>query len=188
MDTRDYTEEKWLPVVGYEGLYEVSDQGRVKSLEKKVVYKDGRVRTQPERIRDPKFGSNWRPSLKMVHPDKPDRSLQIHRMVLEAFVGPCPEGMETLHYDDNPENNSLENLRWGTRSENQIDRVRNGRNHNASKTHCKRGHEFTPENTRIRTTGFRNCRTCYNKQRRDKRAKEKAQKTIRPLKRSLKRS
>lgn len=180
MDTRDYTEEKWLPVVGYEGLYEVSDQGRIKSLEKKVFYKDGRVRTNPERIRDPKPGPNGRFQLKMVHPDKPDKNLLLHRMVLEAFVGPCPEGMECLHKNDNPEDNRLVNLRWGTRSENQLDRVKNGGHHNASKTHCKRGHEFTPENTRIRTTGFRNCRTCYNKQRRDKRAKEKAQKTTLP--------
>lgn len=51
----------------------------------------------------------------------------VHRLVLEAFVGPCPEGMECRHLDDDPINNKLENLRWGTRSENMYDSVRNGK-------------------------------------------------------------
>jgi hypothetical protein len=45
-------------------------------------------------------------------------TLRVHRLILETFVGPCPEGHETLHLDDNPRNNRLENLRWGTRKEN----------------------------------------------------------------------
>jgi hypothetical protein len=49
----------------------------------------------------------------------------IHRLVLEAFVGPCPEGMEACHRDDNPANNRLENLRWDTHVSNCEDRTRN---------------------------------------------------------------
>ncbi len=50
----------------------------------------------------------------------------VHRLVLETFVGPCPKGMECRHLDGNPANNQLNNLKWGTRSENMRDRVRHG--------------------------------------------------------------
>lgn len=46
---------------------------------------------------------------------------QVHRLVLESFVGPCPPGRECLHGDGVPTNNALANLRWGTRTENQLD-------------------------------------------------------------------
>lgn len=58
----------------------------------------------------------------------------IHRLILEAFVGKCPAGLQCRHLDGNPVNNNLENLKWGTRSENQMDRVRHGR-HNRGKRH-----------------------------------------------------
>lgn len=51
----------------------------------------------------------------------------VHRLILETFVGPCPEGMESCHYNDVPFDNRLENLRWDTRSNNQKDAFRNGR-------------------------------------------------------------
>lgn len=54
------------------------------------------------------------------------RRFQVHRLVLEAFVGPCPLGMQCCHWDDNPLNNKLSNLRWGTGKENMADRKRNG--------------------------------------------------------------
>lgn len=51
----------------------------------------------------------------------------VHRLVLEAFIGPCPDGMEACHYPDrNPENNHLSNLRWDTRRENVADSVKHG--------------------------------------------------------------
>ena len=57
--------------------------------------------------------------------------------MLEAFVGPCPDGMECCHYDDNPYNNILSNLRWGTDQDNALDKVRNGRGFLGE--HCKNG-------------------------------------------------
>lgn len=50
----------------------------------------------------------------------------IHRLLLETFVGPCPEGMECRHLDDDPNNNNLDNLCWGTRKQNIADRRRHG--------------------------------------------------------------
>ena len=51
----------------------------------------------------------------------------VHRLVLEAFVGPCPPGLECLHRDHDTANNRLRNLRWGTRTENIEDKVKAGR-------------------------------------------------------------
>lgn len=51
----------------------------------------------------------------------------VHVIVLEAFVGPCPSGLECRHLDGNPANNNLWNLCWGTRKENGEDRIRHGR-------------------------------------------------------------
>lgn len=53
--------------------------------------------------------------------------LYVHRVVLETFIGPCPDGLECCHKDDNPANNALSNLRWGTRESNSADALRNGR-------------------------------------------------------------
>ncbi len=50
----------------------------------------------------------------------------VHRLVLEAFVGPCPKGMECCHNDGDPTNNNLSNLRWDTRKANSADRKKHG--------------------------------------------------------------
>ena len=51
---------------------------------------------------------------------------RVHRLVLEAFIGPCPDGMECCHNDGDPGNNRLDNLRWDTHSANSLDAVRHG--------------------------------------------------------------
>ena len=50
----------------------------------------------------------------------------VHRLVLETYVGPCPDGMECCHLNGNRQDNRLENLRWGTKSENSLDSIRHG--------------------------------------------------------------
>ena len=85
----------------------------------------------------------------------------VHRVVLEAFVGPCPEGHEACHNNGNPSDNRLENLRWDTKSANALDRVRDGRDVHARLTHCPNEHEYTPENTDRRPDGSRRCRACH---------------------------
>ena len=55
------------------------------------------------------------------------RRCSVHRLVLTTFVGPCPDGCECLHLDDNPQNNCLDNLRWGTPKENKNDNWRRNR-------------------------------------------------------------
>lgn len=58
--------------------------------------------------------------------NKKRRNRKIHRLVLETYVGPCPNGMECRHLNGNPVDNRLENLCWGTKSENQMDSLKHG--------------------------------------------------------------
>lgn len=157
------TVERWLPVVGYEGLYEVSDHGRVRSLDREYTRSDG-VRTRRSgRVLKPVPNSNGRHQVYLCVPGGKQRPQLVHRLVLEAFVGQCPEGMEACHKDDDHVNNNLSNLRWDTRQGNYDDRVRNGIKNFVHKSHCKNGHEYTPGNTYVPPgkPNQRMCRECH---------------------------
>jgi len=87
----------------------------------------------------------------------------VHRQMWIMAHGPIPEGAKVLHHCDNPPCFRLDHLYLGTQADNMRDRRdRNGnwKNGRESLTHCKHGHEFTPENTRIDGRGVRLCRTC----------------------------
>lgn len=84
-------------------------------------------------------------------------------LVLEVFVGPRPKGMVCCHWDDNPANNHLSNLRWDTYSANEEDKKRN--RGWAPVTYCINGHEYTETNTQMTSQG-KKCRTCKNELRR----------------------
>ena len=86
------------------------------------------------------------------------RRVTAHGAVMEAFVGPRPDGEMVCHWDDDPANNHVSNLRYGTASDNMRDRVRNKIHHNAQRTHCRMGHEYNAENTLYRET--KTCRDC----------------------------
>jgi hypothetical protein len=117
--------ERWLPIPGYEGFYEASDQGRVKSLARTVQRSDGRPQPVPERVLTPKRVTTGRLQVDLYR-DGRKQQCQLHRLVLFAFVGPCPEGMEACHSDGDPTNNRLENLRWDTRAGNHADKIQHG--------------------------------------------------------------
>lgn len=106
------TPERWLPVPGYEGFYEVSDLGRVRT----VPRIDGMGRFVRARIRKPQWHGHYLGLRLSVRGEITGRYL--HRMVAAAFLGPCPDGMEVLHGDDDRMNNRLSNLRYDTRAAN----------------------------------------------------------------------
>lgn len=161
--------EQWRPIKGYEGYYEISDRGRVRSLDRVVPGKDGRLIFCHGRVLRP-----WaQKSGHLVVGLSNRRRECVHRLVLFTFVGPCPEGMEACHWNDVPSDNRLENLRWAPRGDNNLDRVRNGIHHNAKKTHCKYGHEFTPENTHRRPNGGRTCKACRLRRKREENARKR---------------
>lgn len=148
--------EHWLPVAGRSGEYEVSDCGRVRSLQRR----DSRGRTVNPRILKPQRNTSGHLQVGLATGKRGARLALVHRLVLEAFEGPCPPGMEALHADDDPSNNRRTNLRWGTRSENTIDKVRNGRHNMARRTECPRGHALSGSNLKQRTNGSRECLSC----------------------------
>lgn len=164
------TQEQWLPVVGYEGLYEVSDHGMVRSLDTVKVDSLGRTRRGTGKIlsHDTKPNKYIYVNLK----DKPrNRRAYVHHLVLEAFIGPRPEGHEACHNNGDRTDNRLANLRWDTVSENRLDIARMGRHNEGSKPRCDNGHPFTDENTTYYGPGnrWRRCRSCLATRQRSKR-------------------
>lgn len=155
--------------MGWEGLYEVSSHGRVRRLPVRVIRADGREVTSQSGIRKAQPNNSGHLILRLTRPGTPGVMKQVHRLVCEAFHGPAPEGKNlVLHWDDDPLNNTPENLRWGDLSDNQRDAVRNGRHSNTRKTHCKNGHELSGDNLRLTTGGLRReCRKCGNQIRRE---------------------
>ena len=113
--------ELWQPVVGYEGLYEVSDQGRVKSLPR--LRRNGGI-TKERILRATKSGCYHLVSL---HRDGKREAFRVHQLVAAAFLGPCPDGLIVLHGSGGKTDNRPENLSYGTYSKNKgEDRVRDG--------------------------------------------------------------
>lgn len=84
----------------------------------------------------------------------------VHRLVLEAFVGPCPPGMEACHWNGIPGDNRLHNLRWDTPSANNADILRLGRHYETKKTHCPQGHRLVQPNLVRAELPSRKCKAC----------------------------
>ena len=113
-------EEIWCPIKGYEGLYEVSDQGRVKSLkyDKERILKPGRD-----------SGGYLRVNL---YKNREKKKCLVHRLVAKTFI-PNPDNLPQVnHKDENPSNNSVQNLEWcypkynanyGTRTQRQSEKL-----------------------------------------------------------------
>jgi hypothetical protein len=148
--------ENWRAVVGYEGIYEVSDLGRVRSLNRVTSHghrRAGRVMRPVVAPRGYVLVNLWR--------ENRSRMWLVHRLVLTAFVGEAPPETEGRHLDGDSGNNALTNLMWGTHSENQYDQVTHGTHKHAAKDECPAGHPYDEANTYIYPgRPHRGCRTC----------------------------
>ena len=92
------------------------------------------------------------------------KNVYAHRFAYEMMWGPIPEGNYVMHRCDNPRCVRPVHLDVGTAADNALDKVAKGRDVNASKTHCRHGHEFTPENTyTVPGRAGRHCRKCMNR-------------------------
>ena len=105
--------EQWRDVVGFEGLYQVSDLGNVRNA------RTGHIKKPHLNVR------LNRPQICLSKFDKVT-TIYPHKLVMEAFVGKRPEGMECCHADGNPWNNELSNLRWDSRTNNSQDKFKHG--------------------------------------------------------------
>lgn len=105
----------WKPVKGYEGFYDVSNRGRVRSW----CTKDTR-KLRKDKCVLLSFGRHPKGYLSFFAKRKNGKrkSIKIHHAVLTAFVGPRPNNCECAHLDGNPGNNNLKNLKWVSAKEN----------------------------------------------------------------------
>ena len=116
-------EEEWRPVVGFETFYEVSDQGRVRSLDRVVARRTKagpngsikRVKPAGDGIRQLRVDEAGGLVVNLCWGNRA-HTKRVHCLVLEAFVGPCPAGMKACHRDDVRTNNHISNLYWGPRA------------------------------------------------------------------------
>ncbi len=113
------TYEVWLPVAGFPG-YEISDQGRVKSLARRNL--QGAMRS--ERILRTDVAAGY--LLVRLARDGVKHAHTVHSLVLSAFRGSRPEGCQTRHLNGVRNDNRLENLQWGTQQENRADQKLHG--------------------------------------------------------------
>ena len=154
-------QETWAPVLGFTGHYEVSNLGRVRSIDRVITNKTGVRKTLRGRVLIPSPKKSGHLSVGLWIDGKEHRR-QVHRLVLEAFTGPRPAGLEACHRNGIPTDNRAVNLRWDTHSENALDVVRHGKHHHSAKATCPRGHMLTPPNlipSRLEK-GWRICHAC----------------------------
>lgn len=159
-------DEQWLPTLS-DPNYEVSDYGRVRSLDRAIVDTRGHRYELPGRILVPVRVGRGRGHLRVKLSG--GRGYYVHRLVLEAFRGTCPPGQECCHDNDDPADNRLVNLRWDTRPANIRDQIKNGLHHSANRTHCRHGHLLADENLGITTDGKnrRYCKACNRRRTRE---------------------
>lgn len=138
--------EEWKSIEGWE-LFEVSNFGRVRRKSrpavKRYTYKGQIIDTIPERILAP--GDRRYVDLQELKNDKPRVRYSIAELVLTAFDKPRPKGALALHFDDDQTNNRIDNLRWGTYSDNLDDAYRNNPLRIEKVSKSNKGKKRTPD-------------------------------------------
>ena len=111
--------EIWRDIRGYEGLYQVSNLGRVRSLDRIVIRDNGRPFPIKEKIIKPQT-YDFKHLCVTVYKNGTQKMLPIHKAVANAFI-PNPNGCDVVHHrNHNPKDNRVENLKWMTKSQHQI--------------------------------------------------------------------
>ena len=139
--TESYGAEHWAPVRGFESLYEVSDLGRVRSLDRVVELRDHpklktrtmRGRLLFQKINRPAAGAYKRMQVALWRQNK-EHTMNVARLVAEAFIPNPNNAPFVLHLDDDATNNVVSNLAWGDHAENvrqmvERSRTRSGADH-----------------------------------------------------------
>jgi hypothetical protein len=119
--------EIWLTAIGFGGRYSVSSFGRVRRNPYETVIK-GNVTRLGEKIykASPSQSTGGYRIINLRRDGEKSRPHLVHRLVAEAFIGPCPNGMECAHNDGDPKNSNITNLRWATPKDNNLDKIKHG--------------------------------------------------------------
>ena len=158
--------EEWRDIPGYEGYYQASSLGRIRSLDHYTtqMHPSGKgMMTRIHRGRVLKVkrfeGERYRVYLCV---DGIRKAKGVAVLVALAFHGvPLPNKSYALHRDGDMYNNVPENLYWGDQAENIQDTLRHGHHRGKNKTHCPHGHELSGHNLEWNTTlGSRYCKAC----------------------------
>lgn len=151
-------EEIWKEIKDYEGLYQVSNLGRVRSFYYHRGLKPGHILKE--------YVSPTKGYVEVsLYKDGKRKTRQVHYLVACAFLGHTPEdGLDTCHGPNGKLDNSIYNLSLGTRKDNMDDQKRDGTNFQSNKTECKRGHKLLQPNLvpSDLARGIRRCRSCAN--------------------------
>lgn len=107
--------ETWRDVVGYEGLYQVSDTGRVRSIDRMTTGNRNRL-IKGKVLRQWSNGFGY--LIVALSKNGADKTLRVHRLVAQAFIDNPSEKPYINHKDGNPKNNRVDNLEWCTQAEN----------------------------------------------------------------------
>lgn len=128
-------QEIWKPVPEYEGLYEASTFGNIRSLDRIVYTKNGQARQlkgrllKPQKaIDDPRLQISLCKNYAVV-------VIRVHIVIAQTFLGDRPKGMHICHNDGDCTNNKLSNLRYGTPSENEKDKILHGKAQRGTRCH-----------------------------------------------------
>ena len=144
-------QEEWRAIPGYEGRYDVSTAGRVRT----------HMRPKDDGVLSQAPGSGGYPRV-MLYGVIERKAHYVHRLVALAFLGPQPPSQEVRHLDGNRGNPALSNLAYGTTAENSVDSIVHGTHVQARKIHCPQGHPYDAANTYVAPSRpkQRFCRQC----------------------------
>lgn len=115
--------EEWRDIIGYEGLYQVSNIGRVKTMAR--LHRESRPYMKQERLMNPPVNSVGYPQV-CLYKDKKGVIQSVHRLVATVFLERKPEHQVINHIDGNKLNNHVDNLEWCTYGHNQAHAIRTG--------------------------------------------------------------
>lgn len=114
-------QETWKDIPNYEGIYQISNYGRVKALAKDIVWCKGNIKHQDEMIMKPMVNHNGYLRIALCNKDHKYKKFPIHQLVATAFIGKKPSPKHVVnHKDFNRKNNFVSNLEWVTQRENSI--------------------------------------------------------------------
>ena len=119
--------EEWKDIIGYEGLYQVSNLGRVKSMNRVIYYSDGRKFNYYSQILKVNINKrNYNNNIVHLYKNGIRKAIPVHRLVATSFIVNNDNLPEVNHIDGNRNNNKVENLEWSSRKDNMKHAFDNG--------------------------------------------------------------